>query len=72
MVLPLETIFEAAGYIVSGAAILAAALPSPKADKASKALLFTRKVIDFLGMNFANAKNASKQEANGQAQQEVK
>ena len=71
MVLPLETILEAAGYIVSGAAILAAALPSPKADKASKALLFTRKVIDVLAMNVGNAKNAA-DAAQAQAQDKQK
>ena len=44
---------------VKGAAILAAAIPSPKAEKASKALSFIRKGLDFLAMNVGNAKNAA-------------
>lgn len=67
MAIPLETVLEATSYVVSGAAVLAAAIPSPKGDKASKALTFVRKVLDFLAMNFGNAKNAA-----GNSQQKVK
>ena len=69
MAIPLETVLEATSYVVSGAAVLAAAIPSPKGDKASKALLFTRKVIDFLALNVGHAKNASDA---SQPQQKVK
>ena len=46
MTIPLETLIEVVSYVVSGAAILAAAIPSPKAEKASKALSFVRKGPD--------------------------
>ena len=59
MTIPFETLIEVVSYIVSGAAILAAAIPSPKAEKASKALSFIRKGLDFLAMNVGNAKNAA-------------
>ena len=53
-------VIECAGYVVSGAAVLAAALPTPKAEKAAKVLVFARKVLDFLACNWKNAKNSSK------------
>lgn len=59
MTIPFETLIEVVSYVVSGAAILAAAIPSPKAEKASKALSFVRKGLDFLAMNVGNAKNAA-------------
>lgn len=71
MAIPLETVLEATSYVVSGAAVLAAAIPSPNGDKASKALMFVRKILDFLAMNFAHAKNAAADQA-GQSQQKVK
>ena len=69
MTIPLETLIEVVSYVVSGAAILAAAIPSPKAEKASKALSFVRKCLDFLAMNVGHAKNASDA---SQPQQKVK
>lgn len=69
MTIPFETLIEVASYVVSGAAILAAAIPSPKAEKASKALSFVRKCLDFLAMNVGHAKNASDA---SQPQQKVK
>ena len=69
MTIPFETLIEVVSYVVSGAAILAAAIPSPKAEKASKALSFLRKVLDFLAMNVGHAKNASDA---SQPQQKVK
>ena len=59
MTIPFETLIEVVSYVVSGAAILAAAIPSPKAEKASKALSFIRKGLDFLAMNVGHAKNAA-------------
>ena len=69
MTIPFETLIEVVSYVVSGAAILAAAIPSPKAEKASKALSFVRKCLDFLAMNVGHAKNASDA---SQPQQKVK
>ena len=73
MAIPLETVLEATSYVVSGAAVLAAAIPSPKGEKASKALTFVRKVLDFLAMNVGNAKNAADAaQAQAQDKQKVK
>ena len=69
MTIPFETLIEVVSYVVSGAAILAAAIPSPKDEKASKALSFVRKGLDFLAMNVGHAKNASDA---SQPQQKVK
>ena len=69
MTILLETVIEVVSYVVSGAAILAAAIPSPKAEKASKALSFVRKCLDFLAMNVGHAKTASDA---SQPQQKVK
>ena len=69
MTIPFETLIEVVSYVVSGAAILAAAIPSPKAEKASKALNLVRKGLDFLAMNVGHAKNASDA---SQPQQKVK
>lgn len=51
---------EGASYVVSGAAVLAALLPTPKAEKAAKVLTWARKVLDFLACNWKNAKNVGK------------
>ena len=59
MQIPFETLIEVASYIVTGAAVLASAIPSPKAEKASKGLMLLRKALDFLAMNLGHAKNAS-------------
>lgn len=71
MTIPFETLIEVVSYVVSGAAILAAAIPSPKAEKASKALSFIRKCLDFLAMNVGHAKNAA-DAAQAQAQDKQK
>ena len=60
MQIPFETLIEVASYIVTGAAVLASAIPSPKAEKASKGLKFLRKFLDLLAMNLGHAKNETK------------
>ena len=42
--------------VVGGSAIVAAVLPKPS-DNAYKIYLIVRKVVDFVGANFFNAKN---------------
>ena len=42
--------------VVGGSAIVAAILPKPS-DNAYKIYLIVRKVVDFVGANFFNAKN---------------
>lgn len=59
MQIPFETLIEVASYIVTGAAVLASAIPNPKAEKASKGLMLLRKALDFLAMNVGHAKNAT-------------
>lgn len=53
-------VLEGASYVVSGASVLAALIPSPKAEKAAKVLTWARKALDFLACNWKNAKNSGK------------
>ena len=71
MTIPFDTLLEGIGYVVSGAAVLAAIIPTAGGEKASKALRFVRRVIDVLAMNVGNAKNAT-DAAKAQDQQKVK
>ena len=59
MTIPFDALLEGIGYVVSGAAVLAAIIPTAGGEKASKALRFLRRVIDVLAMNVGNAKNAA-------------
>lgn len=59
MTIPFDALLEGIGYVVSGAAVLAAIIPTAGGEKASKALRFVRRVIDVLAMNVGNAKNAA-------------
>lgn len=59
MTIPFDALLEGIGYVVSGAAVLAAIIPTAGGEKASKALRFVRRVIDVLAMNIGNAKNAT-------------
>jgi hypothetical protein len=49
-------ILEALSLVVAGASMIAALTPTPKDDGV---LLWVRKAIDFLALNFLGAKNAS-------------
>ena len=69
MTIPFDALLEGIGYVVSGAAVLAAIIPTAGGEKASKALRFVRRVIDVLAMNVGNAKNAADA---AKAQQKVK
>jgi hypothetical protein len=71
MTIPFDTLLEGIGYVVSGAAVLAAIIPTAGGEKASKALRFVRRVIDVLAMNIGNAKNAT-DAAKAQAQDKQK
>ena len=71
MTIPFDTLLEGIGYVVSGAAVLAAIIPTAGGEKASKALRFVRRVIDVLAMNVGNAKNAA-DAAQAQAQDKQK
>lgn len=50
-----STVVQAVTAIVTGAAALAALTPTPKDDTI---LAYIRKVVDWLALNVANAKNA--------------
>lgn len=54
----LPSIIEGASYVVTGAAVIAAVIPSPKAEKAASVLKGARKLLDLLALNIGNAKNA--------------
>lgn len=50
----IETVLQAAAYIVAGAAALASVLPIPKYHRGLKRV---RKVLDTLGFNVGRARN---------------
>ena len=54
-----QTALETAPIIVTAAAAIAAITPTPKDDIV---LIWVRKIIDFLALNFGNAKNAKTKE----------
>ena len=47
-------IITAVSFVISAAAIIAAWTPTPRDDAA---IAWVRKIIDFLGQNYGNAKN---------------
>lgn len=52
-----EQVLMIASTIISIAAVLAAALPKPKQEKANKYIEIARKVLDIVAFNFGHAKN---------------
>ena len=52
------TTFDTVSSIVGGSAVLAAMLPKTT-TRATKVFTLARKVVDFLGANIFNAKNAN-------------
>ena len=53
----LEQYLTIISTIISIAAVLAAALPKPKQEKANKFIEIARKVLDIVAFNFGHAKN---------------
>ena len=65
MSITIDQCFEIAGAVISVAAIVAAALPTPS-PKANMIIAVSRKVLDVLAFNFGHAKNQTKDENQAQ------
>ena len=65
MSITIDQCFEIAGAVISVAAIVAAALPTPS-PKATMIITVARKVLDVLAFNFGHAKNQAKDETKAQ------
>ena len=61
MSITIDQCFEIAGAVISVAAVVAAALPTPS-PKATMIITVARKVLDVLAFNFGHAKNQAKDE----------
>lgn len=65
MSITIDQCFEIAGAVISVAAVVAAALPTPS-PKATMVITVARKVLDVLAFNFGHAKNQTKDETQAQ------
>lgn len=65
MSITIDQCFEIAGAVISVAAVVAAALPTPS-PKATMIITVARKVLDVLAFNFGHAKNQTKDETQAQ------